>query len=66
MEIVSVLPFWEEQNNGMLIPYEVFMEIGMNFETNFVLLSSLFLELLPFEYNSYLSIERGDSRSSLG
>ena len=24
------------------------MEIGMNFETNFVLLSSLFLELLPF------------------
>jgi hypothetical protein len=42
-------PFREEQNNGMLIPLEVFMEIGMNFETNFVLLSSLFLKLLPFE-----------------
>ena len=43
------------------------MEIGMNFEINFFLLSSLFLELLPFEQN-YLPFNRRRRRprSSLG
>jgi hypothetical protein len=45
------------------------MEIGMNFETNFALLSSLFLELPPSNRTTYLSAKgegEGDSRSNLG
>jgi hypothetical protein len=47
METIFVL-FLRERNNGMLIILEVRTEIGRNFETNFILLSSLLLKLSVF------------------